>query len=214
MQRMERYRGHFYNWYETRTLEPLLPLYVSSVDSGNLAGHLLTLASGLREQAGERLFTPQIFAGLRDTVSILRDLTGGNAALARLDAELANRPFQSARGVVLALESATGQAATDRRVAGKRSGRTQGVGTSPEAGMRGASGGFAFPGAVAALPPRFAPSGRGRLRLQGRKLKIGNRQSTRNPSRRLLPDSRRSSPGSTRRQPCAKSRSSSNRCVP
>ena len=39
MQRLERYRGHFYNWYETRTLHPLLPLYVSSVDSGNLAGH-------------------------------------------------------------------------------------------------------------------------------------------------------------------------------
>jgi hypothetical protein len=68
MQRLERYRGHFYNWYETRTLQPLCPLYVSSVDSGNLAGHLLTLGSGLREQADEKIFTPQIFAGLRDTV--------------------------------------------------------------------------------------------------------------------------------------------------
>ena len=48
MQRLERHRGHFYNWYDTRTLRPLLPLYVSSVDSGNLAGHLLTLASGLQ----------------------------------------------------------------------------------------------------------------------------------------------------------------------
>ena len=47
MQRLERHRGHFYNWYETRTLQPLLPLYVSSVDSGNLAGHLLTLGAGL-----------------------------------------------------------------------------------------------------------------------------------------------------------------------
>ena len=54
MQRLERHRGHFYNWYETRTLKPLLPLYVSSVDSGNLAGHLLTLAAGLREQAEEK----------------------------------------------------------------------------------------------------------------------------------------------------------------
>ena len=71
MQRLERYRGHFYNWYETRTLQPLLPLYVSSVDSGNLAGHLLTLGSGLREQADEKIFTPQIFAGLRDTVRVL-----------------------------------------------------------------------------------------------------------------------------------------------
>jgi cyclic beta-1,2-glucan synthetase len=38
MARLERYRGHFYNWYDTRTLKPLPPLYVSSVDSGNLAG--------------------------------------------------------------------------------------------------------------------------------------------------------------------------------
>ncbi|MGK2926697.1 MAG: cyclic beta 1-2 glucan synthetase, partial [Lysobacterales bacterium] len=39
---MERHRGHFFNWYDTQTLRPLVPLYISSVDSGNLAGHLLT----------------------------------------------------------------------------------------------------------------------------------------------------------------------------
>src|SRR5207237_7714193 len=37
--RLERHRGHFYNWYDTRSLKPLPPLYVSTVDSGNLAGH-------------------------------------------------------------------------------------------------------------------------------------------------------------------------------
>ena len=47
--RMERHRGHFYNWYDTRSLKPLLPLYVSTVDSGNLVGHLLVLRSGLLE---------------------------------------------------------------------------------------------------------------------------------------------------------------------
>jgi cyclic beta-1,2-glucan synthetase len=90
MQRLERHRGHFYNWYETRTLQPLQPLYVSSVDSGNLAGHLLTLARGLRELADEPIFTPQIFAGLRDTLSVLRGLAGANVKLAQLDAELAS----------------------------------------------------------------------------------------------------------------------------
>ena len=45
--RMQRYRGHFYNWYDTRTLAPLAPPYISTVDSGNLAGYLLTLRSGL-----------------------------------------------------------------------------------------------------------------------------------------------------------------------
>ena len=92
MQRLERHRGHFYNWYETRTLKPLLPLYVSSVDSGNLAGHLLTLGAGLRELADAKIFDPQIFAGLRDTVGILRRLGAENAALSQLDAELEQAP--------------------------------------------------------------------------------------------------------------------------
>ena len=50
--RLQRYRGHLFNWYDTRTLEPLRPLYVSTVDSGNLAGHLLTLAAGLERNGG------------------------------------------------------------------------------------------------------------------------------------------------------------------
>ena len=43
LQTMERYKGHFYNWYDTLTLQPLPPHYISTVDSGNLAGQLLTL---------------------------------------------------------------------------------------------------------------------------------------------------------------------------
>ncbi|MDB6151911.1 MAG: Cellobiose phosphorylase, partial [Chthoniobacteraceae bacterium] len=93
MEGLERYREHFYNWYETRTLKPLLPLYVSSVDSGNLAGHLLTLSSGLREQADAKIFTPQIFHGLRDTLAVLKDLMRGNAALNALDTELRKAPY-------------------------------------------------------------------------------------------------------------------------
>ena len=50
---MERHRGHFYNWYDTQSLAPLEPRYISSVDSGNLAGHLLTLRPGLLALAGE-----------------------------------------------------------------------------------------------------------------------------------------------------------------
>jgi len=92
LQRLERHRGHFYNWYETRTLRPLLPHYVSSVDSGNLAGHLLTLGSGLREHAVERTFPPALFSGLRDTVGVLRTLARENVALAQLDAELTHKP--------------------------------------------------------------------------------------------------------------------------
>jgi cellobiose phosphorylase len=101
MQKLERHRGHFYNWYETRTLQPLHPLYVSSVDSGNLAGHLLTLAAGLRELADEPIYTPQIFAGLRDTLSVLMGLVGANVELAQLDAELASAPVNLSEGYAL-----------------------------------------------------------------------------------------------------------------
>ncbi len=71
MQSLERHRGHFFNWYDTRTLKPLQPLYVSSVDSGNLAGHLLTLGPGLVELTAQPIFVPRLFAGLRDTVGIV-----------------------------------------------------------------------------------------------------------------------------------------------
>ena len=49
MSGLERFRGHFYNWYDTRDLRPLDPRYVSTVDSGNLAGHLIALANACRE---------------------------------------------------------------------------------------------------------------------------------------------------------------------
>ncbi len=109
MLRLERHRGHFYNWYETRTLKPLQPLYISSVDSGNLAGHLLTLAAGLREQADEKIFTPQIFAGLLDTVKVLQTLVPENKLLAELAAELAQAPT-NLRAAFVRLENATSQA--------------------------------------------------------------------------------------------------------
>ena len=48
---MQRFRGHFYNWYETQDLRVLEPPYVSSVDSGNLAGHLIALANTCKEWA-------------------------------------------------------------------------------------------------------------------------------------------------------------------
>jgi cyclic beta-1,2-glucan synthetase len=53
MERLPRHEGHFLNWYDTRTLVPLAPHYVSTVDSGNLAGALMTLAVGLAEIAPE-----------------------------------------------------------------------------------------------------------------------------------------------------------------
>jgi cellobiose phosphorylase len=109
MQRLEKYRGHFYNWYDTRGAGALQPLYVSTVDSGNLAGHLLTLASGLRELPDERIFGPGAFGGLRDTLGIIRGLAPKDAAMDRLDAELKKAPATLAAASAL-LGSAVEQA--------------------------------------------------------------------------------------------------------
>ncbi len=60
---LEHHQGHLLNWYDTRTLEPLLPRYVSTVDSGNLAGALLAVAAGCRELGAVR---PELAARLSD----------------------------------------------------------------------------------------------------------------------------------------------------
>ncbi len=69
---LERWEGHLLNWYDTRSLTPLSPRYVSTVDSGNLAGALLTLAGGLHQLARRPQTPNQIVAGLADTTEILR----------------------------------------------------------------------------------------------------------------------------------------------
>jgi cellobiose phosphorylase len=73
MGRLERYRGHFFNWYDTQTLAPLPPHYVSAVDSGNLAGHLLTLAAGLERLADEPIASSRALDGIRDTLDVVAD---------------------------------------------------------------------------------------------------------------------------------------------
>jgi len=90
MQSLERHRGHFYNWYDTLTLEPLLPMYVSTVDSGNLAAHLLTLRTGLLALPDDPILSPRVFDGLADTLGVLREQQGGYATtlLVELQGEL------------------------------------------------------------------------------------------------------------------------------
>ena len=73
MEALERHRGHFYNWYDTQSLKPLPPLYISSVDSGNLAGHLLTLRPGLLGLPDHKILGTRFFEGLSDTLRILID---------------------------------------------------------------------------------------------------------------------------------------------
>nr|RDS94800.1 glycosyl transferase [Cereibacter sphaeroides f. sp. denitrificans] len=86
MQRMRRFRGHFFNWYDTADLRVLPPAYVSSVDSGNLAGHLLAVAQSCRDWQAP---VPRdvLHAGLADALALAReDGEGPTELLARMQA--------------------------------------------------------------------------------------------------------------------------------
>ncbi len=71
VQKLEKYHGHLYNWYDTITLFPLAPRYISTVDSGNLAGHLIVLKQGLLSITNDKIFSTKVFDGLMDIVEIL-----------------------------------------------------------------------------------------------------------------------------------------------
>ena len=73
MTTMRRFHGHFFNWYDTTDLRPLDPLYISTVDSGNLAGHLIALAQGCRQLIGQPPLGPQVLDGIRDALEPVRD---------------------------------------------------------------------------------------------------------------------------------------------
>lgn len=88
LETLPRYRGHFYNWYDTETLVPLLPRYVSTVDSGNLVGHLLTLRQGLLALVDAPAVSMAVFDGLADILGLLASpaRTRSDAATEALDA--------------------------------------------------------------------------------------------------------------------------------
>jgi len=75
MQRMPRSRGHLYNWYENSTLEPVAPLFVSTVDNGNLLCSLWTLKQGCLEILHQPLLRPAIWDGIRDHVETLVEVS-------------------------------------------------------------------------------------------------------------------------------------------
>jgi len=74
--RLPRFRGHLYNWYDTRTLQILGAPYVSSVDSGNLAGHLVVLANACRDMVGQPLPVQAAIAGINDAIGLTRLASG------------------------------------------------------------------------------------------------------------------------------------------
>ena len=73
LERLERFHGHFYNWYDVDRLEPLEPRYISTVDSGNLAGHFLALAEALREPLWVLPALPATLAGIGHAMSLAEE---------------------------------------------------------------------------------------------------------------------------------------------
>ena len=78
LQKMERYQGHLFNWYDTRTLAPILPRYISTVDSGNFVGHLLVLQAGLSEVLDKQIVSPTQIGGLADTIGVLVEVVAAD----------------------------------------------------------------------------------------------------------------------------------------
>ena len=72
MQKLPRFKGHFFNWYGTQDLHALDPAYVSSVDSGNLAGHLIALANACEEWIDASI-APNVRLGMSDNLRLARE---------------------------------------------------------------------------------------------------------------------------------------------
>ena len=102
LERMQRHRGHFLNWYDTTEATPLLPLYVSTVDSGNLCTHLLAVAQACLEAAAQGDGEASLRRGLA-------------ASTARIDALRAN-PTEPALAAAVAALVGAGDPLGDMRV--------------------------------------------------------------------------------------------------
>jgi cellobiose phosphorylase len=70
LERLERFRGHFYNWYDLTDLQVLEPSYISTVDSGNLAGHLIALQQACLTIPDEPAFDARSWRALETAVGI------------------------------------------------------------------------------------------------------------------------------------------------
>lgn len=117
MERMEKYRGHFYNWYDTQTLAPLNPRYISTVDSGNLVGSLVAMKQGLLTLCHKKVIDQNSFEGLLDECRLL-----AKAEIAGLDDFIGHiiisypqflaNPFENA-GYITELKKSFDQLATN-----------------------------------------------------------------------------------------------------
>jgi cyclic beta-1,2-glucan synthetase len=143
LERVERFEGHLLNWYNTRTLEPLLPRYISTVDSGNLLASLWTAVQGYGELLVRPHLGPEALLGLDDTITSafahgwsVADLPPGVDArraaslLSTLSRVVLNPPPDPA-GIVARLQAALGPAQEFAATLRDRSGTTPDVQAPP-----------------------------------------------------------------------------------
>jgi cellobiose phosphorylase len=106
MQAMEKSHGHLYNWYDTQTLIPCHPKYISTVDSGNLAGHLMTLRQGILAIGAQPVISPMMIEGLRDTLRVLSDYADKkHLALLRSFKEVLEKPASEGGYTLLSVKN-------------------------------------------------------------------------------------------------------------
>ncbi len=106
LDRLERYRGHFMNWYDTQTLQPLHPRYISTVDSGNLAACFIVTAQACKVMPIEPVFRWDLWQGYLDTVSNLTEtLTGMHKAEFATQVEEINQRISTIHAEILAVRS-------------------------------------------------------------------------------------------------------------
>ena len=110
LNQMERYRGHFLNWYDTLTLAPLHPGYISTVDSGNLAASLIVTAQACKTLPDKPIFRWDLWQGYLDTLSNLTEtLTDMRKAEFDPQVEEINQKITAIRGEILLVETRTDQ---------------------------------------------------------------------------------------------------------
>ncbi len=93
LEKLPKHNGHFFNWYGTQSLHTLLPEYISSVDSGNLAGHLITLANSCNQWREEFVAGPSQDTLTANPNSMVRSGFMDNIALARQSLMVESKPL-------------------------------------------------------------------------------------------------------------------------
>jgi cyclic beta-1,2-glucan synthetase len=110
LDKLERFRGHFFNWYGTEDLRALEPKYISSVDSGNLAGHLIALSHACAEMIEAPVQCPCWRTGIADDLLLLREAPQSGEITSAIEAFAALLPAAPLTDLAQAAETLVNQA--------------------------------------------------------------------------------------------------------